>query len=74
MTNFQIPMHQSSKAFEECWLAAGRHLASQIDTGTLSFFSGVSDPTNSGTLVFSTRQPNLFCARERRSGDSKTSL
>lgn len=38
MTNFQIPMHQPSKAFEECWLAAGRHLASQVDTGTLSFF------------------------------------
>ena len=44
MTNFQIPMHQSSKAFEECWLAAGRHLASQVDTGTLSFFRASLTP------------------------------
>ena len=38
MTNYRIPMNEASDEFRECWVAAGKHLVSQVDNGSLKFF------------------------------------
>jgi len=38
VTKYPIPMNEASDEFRKCWIAAGRHLVSQVDTGSLKFF------------------------------------